>query len=200
MATANAHFVKKQPADIINAGAGDVGGWGGDIMTLYGEWRRDSDSYPSGRNYVMDKFAKIGVDSSFAYKDLLEDSDGYLIAERVRDGKTIVQAVTDHYRGTGGLSRFRDYYVQRFGGTQSLASDTARMMLITEKDPVITLGRNSLIWGIAGYATLLPAMLPNDKLTDFVNAFGESLASRAKLEGGMKATLLANQKKNLRSR
>ncbi|MGW5650971.1 glycoside hydrolase domain-containing protein [Streptomyces humi] len=200
MATANAHFVKEQPADIINAGAGDVGGWGGDLMTLYGEWRRDSDSYPSGAAYVADKFAKIGVDSTFAYKDLLEDTDGYLIAERVRDGKTIVQAVTDHYRGTGGLSRFRDYYIQRFGGTVSLASDTARMMLITEKDPVITVGRNTLIWGIAGYATLLPAMLPDDKLTEFVDAFGESLASLASLESGQKATLLANQRKNLSSR
>jgi hypothetical protein len=82
----------------------------------------------------------------------------------------------------------------------SLASDTARMMLITEKDPVITLGRNQLIWGIAGYATLLPAMLPNDKLTEYVDAFAESLSSRARLEAGAKATLLANQKKNLSSR
>ncbi|MFD8262581.1 hypothetical protein ACFV19_27525 [Streptomyces griseoluteus] len=199
MATAIAHYLKKQPADLTNAGAGDVGGWGGDLMTLYGEWRRDSDSYPSGSAYVDAKFARIGVDSTFAYGDLLEDADGYLIAERVRGNKNIVEAVTDHYRGTGGLSRFRDYYYQRFGGTVGVASDTARMMLITEKDPVITLGRNTLIWGIAGYATLLPAMLPNDQLTSFVDAFGASLDSRARLEAGMRATLRANQKRNLPS-
>ncbi|MFE0351218.1 hypothetical protein [Streptomyces griseoluteus] len=73
------------------------------------------------------------------------------------------------------------------------------MMPITEKDPVITLGRNTLIWGIAGYATLLPAMLPNDQLTSFVDAFGASLDSRARLEAGMRATLRANQKRNLPS-
>ncbi|MGK5643486.1 glycoside hydrolase domain-containing protein, partial [Streptomyces sp. URMC 126] len=48
LATANAHLVKWQTDNPRRVGAGDVGGWGGDLITLYGEWRRDSKSYSSG--------------------------------------------------------------------------------------------------------------------------------------------------------
>ncbi|MEE4589596.1 glycoside hydrolase domain-containing protein [Streptomyces antimycoticus] len=198
LATCNAHYVKPQPSNPLRVNAGDVGGWGGDIITLYGEWRRDSDSYSSGYTYCEDKFAKIGVDSTFGFNDLLEDADGYLISERVRGGQDIVTAVRNHYRGSGGLTRIGDFLTKRFSGLASTATDMARNMLTMSDDPTIALGRAKLIYGIAGYDTLLPEMLPADKLTEFCRGFADSLLARAGQEGLKKATYLANQKKNLR--
>ncbi|GAA3357362.1 hypothetical protein GCM10017744_027680 [Streptomyces antimycoticus] len=172
-----------------------MGGWGGDIITLYGEWRRDSDSYSSGYTYCEDKFAKIGVDSTFGFNDLLEDADGYLISERVRGGQDIVTAVRNHYRGSGGLTRIGDFLTKRFSGLASTATDMARNMLTMSDDPTIALGRAKLIYGIAGYDTLLPEMLPADKLTEFCRGFADSLLARAGQEGLKKATYLANQRR-----
>ncbi|MGW4375983.1 glycoside hydrolase domain-containing protein [Streptomyces albidoflavus] len=199
MATCNAHFVKKQPADATHGGAGDVGGWAGDIFTLYGEWRRDSDSYPSGYAYCQDKLAKIGVDSTFGFNDLIEDADGYLIAEQVRSGKTIVEAVRSHYIGTGGLSRFKNFYAQRFGGSVATAMAVAEYMLTMEIDPTIALGREYLISKNAGGngSVMFPWMLPQAKLDEFCKGFADTLDSRAKQESQKRAIYRANQQKNL---
>jgi peptidoglycan hydrolase-like protein with peptidoglycan-binding domain len=59
MATANGQLVKPNPAGDISLG--DVAGWGGDLMTLYGEWRRDVESCASGATYINDKMGRIGV-------------------------------------------------------------------------------------------------------------------------------------------
>ncbi|MDH6137698.1 peptidoglycan hydrolase-like protein with peptidoglycan-binding domain [Kitasatospora sp. MAA4] len=195
MATANGHYVKPQSSDLRTTGAGDVGGWGGDLITLYGEWRRDSDSYSSGYTYCMDKFAKIGVSSTFSYDDLLEDADGYLIAERCRS-TDIATAVREHYSGPGGLTRFRDYYARRFGNTAGAAADIARSMLTTQVDPVIAAGRQLLIDKIAGPLTLMPSNLPEAKLTEFCKGFGDSLQSRVGLENAQRSALAAAQQRS----
>ncbi|WP_432145026.1 glycoside hydrolase domain-containing protein [Streptomyces sp. bgisy084] len=203
LATANAHYVKQQPSSATRGGAGDVGGWAGDIFTLYGEWRRDHESYPSGYDYCQAKLGKIGVDSTFGFGDLVEDADGYLIAEQVRRKKTIVQAVRHQYAETGGVTRFKDYFTQRFGGSVATATDLARYMLTMEIDPTISLGREYLISKNAGGngAVLMPWMLPADKLTEFCKGFADTLQARAGQESRLRARYLKNQKENtVRSR
>ncbi|MER7823761.1 glycoside hydrolase domain-containing protein [Streptomyces sp. NPDC096097] len=188
LATANGHYAKQQPSSADRGGAGDVGGWAGDLFTFYGEWRRDSESYPNGYTYCQDKLAKIGVASTFSFTDLVEDADGYLIAERVRrEGakKNIVQIVREHYgTGGGGARRFRDYYTQRFSGSPTTAASLARYMLTMEIDPTISLGREYLISKNAGGngSVMMPWMLPGDRLDNFCKGFAEQLKARADLE------------------
>ncbi|MBV2156553.1 glycoside hydrolase domain-containing protein [Kitasatospora sp. SUK 42] len=200
LATANAHYLKPQQAsDIKTTGAGDVGGWGGDIITFYGEWRRDSETTSSGYTYCMNRLAKIGVSSTFSYTDLIEDADGYLIAERCRS-TDIVTAVRDHYTGTGGLTRFTDYYQRRFGGSVDTALDIAWNMLTMQSDPVIAAGRQFLIDRIAGVFTLMPSNLPDFKLNEFCKGFAETLRATAALEGKQQSALRAAQRMNLAAR
>ncbi|MGW1750249.1 hypothetical protein ACWCRD_32440 [Streptomyces sp. NPDC002092] len=71
MATANAHLLTNQPD---NKKSANVGGWAGDVP---------------------------GVASSFGFDDLIEDADGYLLVRAVFGGKNIVDAVKDHYNGSG---------------------------------------------------------------------------------------------------
>ncbi|MFJ6741623.1 glycoside hydrolase domain-containing protein [Streptomyces sp. NPDC091279] len=202
MATANGQYVKPNPKGDISLG--DVAGWGGDLMTLYGEWRRDHDFYASGVTYINDKMGKIGVKSTFGFTDLVEDADGYLIAQAVRGGKTIVEAVHDHYQGNGGLTRFRDYVTQRFGGTISEAAAQAKKILTdtpaTTDGAILTSGRAFLIQKFGGSVTLMPHNLPSGQLDDWCNAFGDNLVQHASTETLRRAEYRANQQRFLGSK
>lgn len=195
MATCNAHFVMEQPSGTA-VNEGDVGGWAGDLFTFYGEWRRDSETYSSGYTYCKDKLGKIGVPSSFSFPDLVEDADGYLLAQKVRGGQTIVEAVHGHYTGTGGATRFKDYYAKRFGGSVTRAADLARAALTTDKEP-IALGRTALIKQFAGVFSIGPGALPKEKLDQFCGGFADQLVSHTQVEARMRSTYLANQQRNL---
>jgi len=199
MATANGQYLRPNPRGDISLG--DVAGWGGDLMTLYGEWRRDHDSYASGATYIGDKMGKIGVASTFGFTDLVEDADGYLLAQAVRGGKTIVEAVHDHYVGSGGLTRFRDYVSQRFGGTISEAAAQAKKILTdspaSTDGAILVAGRATLITRYGGLLTLLPVNLPSGQLDDWCNAFGDNLVQHASTETLRRAEYRANQQRLL---
>ncbi|MFK8908031.1 glycoside hydrolase domain-containing protein [Streptomyces sp. YS-3] len=184
LAAANGHYVRPQKdGDVRTVGAGDFAGWGGDLVTLYGEWRRDVKAYPSGYDYCKAKFAKVGVISTFGFTDLIEDADGYLIARRVEQGGNLLGVVREHYgmgeRDAGVLTRFRDYFAQRFGGSTDYAVTMARSVLLKEIDPVLAAGREQLIKDIAGGSAAMPGDLPDSALTDFCRGFADGLHDRA---------------------
>ncbi|MEV5880764.1 glycoside hydrolase domain-containing protein [Streptomyces sp. NPDC052101] len=190
LATANGHYVKPQSnSNIRTVGAGDVAGWGGDLMTLYGEWQRDIKSYPSGGAYVHAKFAKIGVQSTFPLDDLIEDADGYLIARRVEQGGQFLDVAREHYgkgeRDMGALTRFRDFFEMRFGGSVDNVAAMAKGMLTMFSDPTISAGRWYLITQIAPHATM-PLDLPEAQLMEFCQAFADELHDRVMQEANAK--------------
>ncbi|WP_328932716.1 MULTISPECIES: glycoside hydrolase domain-containing protein [unclassified Streptomyces] len=181
MATCNAHFLNPPPSNPGAVNVGDVGGWGGDLFTFYGEWRRDSDSYSSGYTYCMEKLGNIGVNSTFSFEDLVEDTDGYLLAQSVRGGATIVEAVRDRYTGSGGATRFQNYYAGRFGGTVAQTAALAREMLVTDEEPIAD-GRTALFKKYAGVFSIGPAALPSQKLDEFCQGFAEVLVGHVQIE------------------
>ncbi|SEG95092.1 protein of unknown function [Actinacidiphila yanglinensis] len=169
---------------------GDVAGWGGDWMTFYGEWRRDSDSYSSGLTYCQDKLAKLTDVGTFKLRDLIEDADGYLIATRLLNGESILDVVEDHYTN-GYLSRFAQYYQSRFGGIEDSAKATAKDMLTSDSDATIVAGRTYLIQSTGGFPTLDPSLLPDDKLDEFCQGFADMLADRVGEENAQVAKVRA---------
>ncbi|PKV87527.1 glycoside hydrolase domain-containing protein [Streptomyces sp. TLI_146] len=191
MAAANGHYAKVQSeSNIRTVGAGDVTGWGGDLMTLYAEWRRDVKVYPSGYTYCKEKFAKLGVNSTFPLNDLIEDADGYLIGRRAQKGEHLLGVVREHYgkgeRDAGSLTRFRDFFEQRFGGSVDNVVAMAKGMLTTTIDPVISAGRAYLITSIAGVLTKMPQELPEQELLDFCRGFADVLHDRVLQEANAK--------------
>ncbi|MFI9721741.1 glycoside hydrolase domain-containing protein [Streptomyces sp. NPDC052396] len=150
----------------------DFAGWGGDLITFYGEWRRDSDRWSSGYTYCKDRLAKIGVDSTFPLDDLLEDVDAYNVGMAVRGGTNVVDAIRSTYSGGGHLSRFKRFYEGRFGGSVGKTADLAREML-TGGGAVISAARTALIYETAGTSVMLPSMLPGDKLDEFCKGFAD---------------------------
>jgi hypothetical protein len=186
-ATCNGIYLKGRPSG-TSTGRGDVVGWGGDWMTFYGEWRRDSGSFSSGYTYCDQKLAKVDGNGTFKLRDLIEDADGYNIAMRVRDGVNIADAVDAYYRGGGYLSRMKRFYDARFGSARN-AKAIARDMLMPGDDVTINAGRIYLIEKTGGTPTLMPHLLPEGKLDEFCQGFSDVLLARVGQENARAAAL-----------
>ncbi|GAB1823972.1 glycoside hydrolase domain-containing protein [Herbidospora sp. RD11066] len=181
-ATCNAVYVDPPPLPLIGENHSDVAGWGGDLMTFYGEWRRDIASYASGYAYCAEKLAQLGGTGTFKLRDLIEDADAFNLAMRVRGGESIADAVESYYQGGGYLTRFGRFYQGRFGGDPDTVRDLASRILTSSTFPLITLGRAYLIETTGGVPTLLPEFLPGDLLEEFIDGFVATVLARAEEE------------------
>jgi hypothetical protein len=157
---------------------GDVADWGGDLMTFYGEWRRDSDSFASGYTYCEERLAKIDGNGTFKLRDLVEDADAYNIAMALRPGVSIADEIARTYQQGGHLTRLRRFWDGRFGGNGTTARAIARDILMPHTDEVINLGRTYLVQSTGGIPTLMPHLLPGDRLNDFCAGFADTLLTR----------------------
>ncbi|MDX3076283.1 hypothetical protein [Streptomyces sp. MI02-7b] len=177
-ATAKACFPKGAGSG-TGANRGALGGWGGDLSTSYAEWRDHADEYAAGYPCCTDYLAKINVSSTVSFKDMLEDIDGYLVGVAVRNDVPINQVMRSHFGGgtnAGHLSRFKDYYNQRHGGSVANVSATARSVLIdVGDDDELGAIRTVAIRMIAGVATMLPGSMPDEKLNPFLDEYADTI-------------------------
>ncbi|MGW0860819.1 glycoside hydrolase domain-containing protein [Streptomyces koelreuteriae] len=199
MATANAHLLTDQPSGLKGANGGDVGGWAGDLMTFWSDWRNSEEQYADPLAFCHARLAVPGVSSSFGFEDLIEDADGYLIARAVRGGKNIVDAVKDHYQKDGGLRRFNNFFSQRWGNATD-CRDSAHNAL-TASDTVLGPARKQLI-SLKG--AVLPAVYQNapggfDKLQRFEQGYVDALLARMGMEKSKAAQYRANHETFLKA-
>ncbi|MGW5423990.1 glycoside hydrolase domain-containing protein [Streptomyces sp. NPDC003943] len=199
MATANAHLLTSQPGDKKSANGGDVGGWAGDLMTFWTDWRNSEQQYADPLAFAHAKLGVPGVASSFGINDMIEDADGYLLAQAVRGGKNIVDAMKAHYNGGGGLRRFNNYFTGRWGNATD-CKNSAHVAL-TAVDGTLSVAQGYLI-GYAGAA--LPAAYQNlpggfDKLQRFEQGFVDALLARMGMETRSVTRLKANHEKYLKA-
>lgn len=190
LATMCGHYKIAQPGGNLT-NRGDVAGWGGDLATFYGEWRRDIKEYPDGRPYCAARLAKPDVFSSFGYADLLEDADGYLIAKAIKGGKNIVDAFKDYYINGGNLTRFKRYYNERFHGSNQGVVDVAYNFFAQQDDNIINAGITFLINTTGGIPTIAPGALAYEKLQSFLLGFADRLQERVGAETRLRATYTA---------
>jgi peptidoglycan hydrolase-like protein with peptidoglycan-binding domain len=182
-ASANGQYISYQPTSITDSTIGDVTAWGGDLMTFYGEWRANSDSYSSGYTYCQERLAKIDGGGTFRLSDLIEDADSYNVVKSVLGGGDVSDVVNDYYRHGGYGSRFKQFFQGRFGGTSAGAAAAANAILLST-DPAISVPRLGLIQSTGGVYTVMPNVLPTDKLDEFCNGFGDVLQARVEEEQG----------------
>ncbi|WP_217370957.1 glycoside hydrolase domain-containing protein [Nonomuraea antri] len=175
-ASCNGVYVAPPPSG-IGVSRSDVAGWGGDLLTFYGEWRRDSESYSSGYTYCQEKLARLDGPGTFKLRDLIEDADSYNITMRVRQGVNVADAVAAYYQGNGYKSRFKQFYEGRFNNSSNLYA-VADHLLARDVDTTIAVGRVFLIESTGGIPTILPHMLPAAKLAEFLQGFSEVITSR----------------------
>ncbi|MFF0855366.1 glycoside hydrolase domain-containing protein [Streptomyces sp. NPDC003280] len=199
MATANAHLLTAQPDNKKSANGGDVGGWAGDLMTFWADWRNSEQEYADPLQFAHAKLAVPGVNSSFGFNDLIEDADGYLLARAVNGGKTIVDAVRDHYNGGGGLKRFNGYFTNRWGNATDCK--TSAHNALTAVDATLSVAQLQLIT-LAGVVS--PSDYQNlpgggDKLSNFEQGFVDALLARMGTETAKLSLYQANHEKYLKA-
>ncbi|MFJ4860965.1 glycoside hydrolase domain-containing protein [Streptomyces sp. NPDC088748] len=165
---------------------GDFAGWGGDLCTLYIDWRKAADSYASGYLFCQDRFAKINVPSSFSYGDLVEDVDGYLIGTAAGiKTKPINQLFRSHYGSgakPGHLRRMKDFYNQRFQGSMDVVKGAAYNMLSEVVEDNVLQPMRMAAFYYLGKDILLPWQLPDDKLSPFISGFADQFQKIVGLE------------------
>jgi hypothetical protein len=181
------------------ANGGDVGGWAGDLMTFWADWRNSEAQYADPLQFAHDRLAVPGVASSFGFNDLIEDADGYLLARAVRGGKNIVDAMKDHYNGGGGLRRFNNYFTQRWGNATDCK--TSAHNALTALDGTLSAAQVYLITGTGAVQPADYQNLPGggDKLSKFEQGFVDALLARMGMEKRNASVYRANHEKYLKS-
>ncbi|MCW7988172.1 hypothetical protein XF35_23605 [Streptomyces platensis subsp. clarensis] len=199
MATANAHLLTDQPGNKKAANGGDVGGWAGDLMTFWADWRNSEEQYANPLQFAHAKLAVPGVASTFSFNDLIEDADGYHLARAVRGNKSIVDAMKDHYNGGGGLRRFNNYFAQRWGNATDCK--TSAHNALTSLDKTLSAAQLYLITGSGAVQPADYQNLPggSEKLSSFEQGFVDALLARMGMEKRNLSRYRANHEKYLKA-
>lgn len=153
----------------------DVAGWGGDWMTFYGEWRRDSENEPAGGQYARDHMANTIDDSTFKLRDLVEDADCYNIGMRLRANPALnIADEIEQNLASGYKSRMKSFVEGRFG-TPEGAQAIAKSMLLPGDDVIVNAGRIRLVQQQGGFFVKLPLWLSDEEMDDLTRGFADRL-------------------------
>jgi peptidoglycan hydrolase-like protein with peptidoglycan-binding domain len=181
-ATGTAVYLLGEPTGPrTSAWAGDVAGWGGDLITFYAEWQRDAARYPDGYGYCRRKLGRHGSGCTFELSDLVLDADGYNVARRLRHGASVVQAMVANYR-TESRTRLGRFFDDRFDPEVNRVKDLALDLLTSDTDPLISARRAYLILTTAGTPITMPGALPAATLERFCRGFAEVLTEQVRAE------------------
>ncbi len=173
-AACNGHVVKGLPVNGVNQG--DFTAWGGDLITFYAEWQRETTQGSTGRQYCLDHLFRDD-DSTFTISDLISDADAYNTAVAILNGTDVAAVVRGDLQGGGWQTRFSRFYNGRFGGTNGGAAAAAKNMLMN-KDPLMLIARDNLIKNGGGEDPVLPSELSDADLNGFCDGFAEALSAR----------------------
>ena len=165
----------KGPAGGTDTNRADVTGWGGDWMTFYGEWRRDSDAQPSGGQYARDHIANTVDDSTFKLRDLVEDADCYNIGMRLRANPALnIADEVEQNLASGYKTRMKRFVEGRFGSLENTQA-IAKSMLLPGNDVIINAGRIRLVQQKGGFIVKLPLWLSDEDMNDLTRGFADRL-------------------------
>ena len=160
---------------------GDIGGWGANLLTFYGEWQRDSLTVSSGRTYCQQRLATSADVGTFTSSDLFVAADGFNLATALRAGTDATRAVEDLYVRNGHQTRLRRFVNGRFGCLRDVETAAADL-LVDNTDPTLAALRQRLVRSTGGPGAALPAALPRNSLKDFCRGFADTLAAKAQQE------------------
>ena len=180
----NGVFLKGKPdTGTSETNRGDVAGWGGDWMTFYGEWRRDSDTTPSGGDYARAKMVNLKDETTFKMRDLVEDADCYNIGIKLLadSSLSIADEIAKNLEEGGYKTRMQRFVNGRFAGN---AASIAKNMLLPGDDVLVNTGRIALVQQEGGLLVKLPLWLSDEEMDDLTKGFRDRLNAVVVEEAG----------------
>ena len=163
-ATMNGAYLKGSPSlpavgttDVMaDINEGDVAGWGGDWINLYGEWNvavyQGKTPEDQGREFCNARLASQTPNSHFKMRPMIEDADGYNIGMMLKNNAslTLPDALRRYFKPTtkvGYRTRFTDFYNARFGSTTaSTANITFSMLRNLSNNTINSIRFNLIEW------------------------------------------------------
>ena len=183
----------------------DVTGWGGDLVTFYGDWqkavhggtgfgaghkRRDA-SLDGGREDIeqhVDKRASISGgdytrrylatrtdDTTFKLRDMIEDADCYNIGMKLQRNPSLNIADLIEDNLTSGYRTRMQRFFNGRFGSAANAQASAKNDLSAGWDLLVNAGKTALIIENAGVPVTLPTMLSSQQLDDFTKGFADRM-------------------------
>jgi peptidoglycan hydrolase-like protein with peptidoglycan-binding domain len=192
VASASGYFLKGN-AGVGKANRAELASWGGDLLTFYGEWSRSDNASPL--DFCRKTLCRPDVASTFALGDLIEDIDGFLVAERLKDnaGTNIVDELKRILIGTGHLTRFSDFKLYRFGGVTSNIGTTAKAFLEDQIDDTLLSSTRALLIQRNCPLGKEPWNESDSVMSEFYAGFTETLQNLIDQQVARRAEFLAAQ-------
>lgn len=156
----------------------DLTGWGADLLLAYSRWRQQPDRHRTGYAFCVDT---LGRNDGLSPRELLEDTDGYNVGMRLREGANIVDEVRANLIQRRARTRVSRMYGGRFNANTATTTELSLALLTGTDDPAIRGERESLIRA-AGGSVPLPDTLPGTHLDEFCRGFAEVLHRLATAE------------------
>ncbi|AMW14323.1 hypothetical protein A4E84_35425 [Streptomyces qaidamensis] len=193
VASASGYFLKGN-AGVGKANRAELASWGGDLLTFYGEWSRSDNASPL--DFCRKTLCRPDVASTFALGDLIEDIDGFLVAQRLKDnsGTNIVDELKRILIGTGHLTRFSDFKLYRFGGATSNIGTTAKAFLEDQIDDTLLSSTRALLIQRNCPLGKEPWNESDSVMSEFYAGFTETLQNLIDQQVARRAQFLAAQK------
>lgn len=115
--------------DHADYGLGDLGGWGLDLLQIWGVFDNSSTT-ESLASWLRNHLGKLDDSSGFDYEDLLADADAWLLVKAMqgRSGDTRLADAMREVLALSETNRIQKFYRERFGGSaNNLAESFAKL-------------------------------------------------------------------------
>ncbi|MFD5283340.1 glycoside hydrolase domain-containing protein [Streptomyces rubrogriseus] len=191
MATLEMCLEYSSTTDLVSLG--DGGGWAGDLVTFYGDWRENKDRYPNPMLFAQDYLGKRDAASHFSNDQWIQDADGFNIMRLMRTESLGLPAAVARYYGTDSPGvgdrvcqrRYTLFYADRFDSSSSTTQTLARNLLLgRNSDIAVIAGTWFLISGVSLDAADRPENIDPAQLSNFVLAYAWELQERVEAEEG----------------
>ncbi|WP_282700815.1 glycoside hydrolase domain-containing protein [Streptomyces sp. CC219B] len=172
---------------------GDGGGWGGDLVTFYMDWRKAKAQYPNPMLFAQDYLGKRDAASTFSNDQWIQDADGFNIMQLMKTESLSLPTAIARYYGTDSPGagdrvcqrRYSLFYSDRFDSDSSTTQILARNLLLGENCEAALIAGT---WLLRSKESLDPADQPDNiganVLSEFVLAYAWELEERADAEKG----------------
>ncbi|GIE99544.1 glycoside hydrolase domain-containing protein [Paractinoplanes rishiriensis] len=171
------------PDDVRNVNLADFGAWGGDALSILGQWYQSGLGPGEAYAFAKDRFATRADNSYMTLGDWFADVDAFVIGQQSKADPSIpLSTLFRHHYATPAAAgeRFLDYYVRRFQRRADYVLLCAEHMFDDPGDAMTEIVRNGF-WldQFADAGALTPGMTSATARTAVARAFAETVVQFA---------------------
>ncbi|MGM9465342.1 glycoside hydrolase domain-containing protein [Streptomyces murinus] len=166
--------------DLGTANLADFGSWGGDLVSVLGQFHQSGLSDDQAYDFASDRIAGKGDNTNFSLGDFLADIDAWVLGNITRQGSS--QPLSTGFKANyaspaASAARRKAFYTLRFGGsTDTLASAVVNAMIGGDSD-VEMVGIRTAFWykNFGSLTCPSPEVMSSDAVTGVGRAFRDAI-------------------------